>query len=158
MSEYETFESVENLDELVGSTVHIAESGILYCNVIIDKVTTQTIHVEGRSFDRNNSTVYFVYKPMKKYRPGDVVRVVKINGKELTTSVCGTVKGVEQAQGGGDLLHLTISANTPELMEIRENDKANEDYGYFGAGFIVEKHPVDPSMYPSTLTAYGYWK
>lgn len=156
--QYQTLDTVENVEDLVGATVHIAEFGKLYCDVVIDKVNSSFIFSDIYSFSRENSTIYLVHMPMANHCVGDVVPVVKINNQQLETPIPGIVKKVEQEQGGGIILHVSIIADTPELHKLKSENSEDTGWGYFSAGFLVERNSKTPGNHPTYITACGYWE
>lgn len=114
----------------IGSTVHIVENGLLYMNLVIEKVTTSSIHTPEKSFDRNNAEIYLSKKFVPEYEIGDTVRVIGLHGKTLTTPVKGIIMDVDHDQGGGTNIYLVIPDTTSEIREIKRehNEGASKEY------------------------------
>lgn len=121
---------IHNPKKIIGSTVHIVSDGLLYMNLIIEKVTISSIHTPEKSFERSKSEIYLSKKLVPEYEIGNTVRVIGLHGKVLVTPVKGVIMDIDHDQGGGVAVYLVIPESTSEIREIKREHKEGASHEY----------------------------
>lgn len=130
MSNIDGFVQINDHEKFVGSTVHITENGVLYPDLVIKKVTSESIYTPGKSFERWDCEVYLVERFDNEYQVGDVVRVIELHEYELINSVKGIIMKINHEQDGVTNIHLVIPETTDEVATIKREHSEGASHEY----------------------------